>query len=97
MKNLKIAFLLVLMLCVSKVIAQQTPASKQSKDIAIVGATAHIGNGNVIDKSLIIIKEGKLHTVADLAVAKIDLTGMEVISANEKHVYPGFIVPNSTF
>ena len=53
--------------------AQQTPASKQSKDIAIVGATAHIGNGNVIDKSLIIIKEGKLHTVADLAVAKIDL------------------------
>ena len=96
MKNLKIAFLLVLMLCVSKTIAQQTPAPKQSKDIAIVGATAHIGNGKVIDKSLIIIKDGKLHTVADLAVAKIDLTGMEVINANEKHVYPGFIVPNST-
>ena len=96
MKNLKIVFLFILMVCASTVIAQQTPASKQTKDFAIVGATAHIGNGKVIDKSLIIVKDGKLHTVVDMTVAKIDLTGMKVINANGKHVYPGFIIPNTT-
>lgn len=76
--------------------AQQTPAKPQTKDIAIVGATAHIGNGNVIDNSIIILKDGKIETIADATVVKMDLNGKEVISANGKHVYPGFIVPNST-
>jgi len=84
------------MLYSSIIIAQQTPAPKQTKDFAIVGATAHLGNGEVIDKSLIIVKDGKLHTVVDMTVAKIDLAGIKVINANEKHVYPGFIIPNST-
>ncbi|MFD1163501.1 amidohydrolase family protein [Hwangdonia seohaensis] len=96
MKNLKLSFLLIIMLCVSMVMAQQTPAAKQTKDFAIVGATAHIGNGNVIEKSIIIVKDGKLHTVADMTVANIGLAGMHVINANGKHVYPGFIIPNST-
>ncbi|MDT0557185.1 amidohydrolase family protein [Ichthyenterobacterium sp. W332] len=78
------------------VYAQQTPAPKQTKDIAIVGATAHIGNGKIIDNSLIILKDGKIQTIVDGTVVKMDLNGMEVISANGKHVYPGFIVPNST-
>lgn len=76
--------------------AQQTPANKQTKDIAIVGATAHIGNGEVIENSMIVISDGKIKTIADATVVKMDLNGMEVISANDKHVYPGFIVPNST-
>lgn len=84
------------MLCSSIVIAQQTPAPKQTNDFAIVGATAHIGNGKVIDKSIIIVKDGKLHTVVDMTVAKIDLTGIKTINAENKHVYPGFIIPNST-
>jgi len=76
--------------------AQQTPAKKQSKTIAITGATAHIGNGEIIEQSLIIFKDGKLITVVDATVAKMDLTGMEVINATGKHVYPGFIIPNTT-
>ncbi|MBP0905829.1 amidohydrolase family protein [Mariniflexile gromovii] len=76
--------------------AQQTPAPKQTQDIAIMGATAHIGNGNIIENSLIILKDGKITTVADASVIKIDLTGMETIEANGKHVYPGFIIPNTT-
>ncbi len=85
-----------MILCASLSFAQQTPAAKQSKPIAIMGATAHIGNGQVIESSLIIIKEGKIETVADGTVVKMDLTGMEVIDASGKHVYPGFIIPNST-
>ncbi|OIQ29660.1 MAG: amidohydrolase [Bacteroidetes bacterium MedPE-SWsnd-G2] len=75
---------------------QQTPAPKQSSAIAIVGATAHIGNGSVIENSLIIFKDGKIETIVDGSLVKMDLNGMTVIPASGKHVYPGFIVPNST-
>ena len=88
-------FLLAIAVCFS-VNAQQTPASKQTTPIAIVGATAHIGNGTVIENSLIILKDGKIDTIADGTVVKMDLNGMEIISANGKHVYPGFILPNAT-
>ena len=75
--------------------AQQTPALKQSKTILILGAKAHLGNGQVIQNSLISIKEGKISTIGDatvMKVAKHDIT----IDASGKHVYPGFIAPNST-
>ena len=84
------------MLCSFLIIAQQTPASKQTQDIAIMGATAHIGDGYTIENSLIIIKDGKISSVVDGKVVKMDLTGFKVIDANGKHVYPGFIIPNST-
>jgi len=96
MKNLKIKILSFVMLCSAAVIAQQTPASQQSEDFAIVGGTAHIGNGTVITNCIIIIKDGKLTTVVDGKLAKMDLTKMKVIDASGKHIYPGFIVPNST-
>ncbi|WP_353777760.1 amidohydrolase family protein [Winogradskyella sp. 3972H.M.0a.05] len=88
-------FLLVFAICLVGN-AQQTPAAKQTTPIAIIGATAHIGNGNVIDNALIILKDGKIETIVDGTVVKMDLKGMEVISANGKHVYPGFIVANAT-
>ena len=75
--------------------AQQTPALKQSKTILILGAKAHLGNGQVIENSLISIKEGIIATIGDatvMKVAKHDIT----IDASGKHVYPGFIAPNST-
>ena len=75
--------------------AQQTPALKQSKTILILGAKAHLGNGQVIQNSLISIKEGIIATIGDatvMKVAKHDIT----IDASGKHVYPGFIAPNST-
>lgn len=87
-------YILIITLCTSFGFAQQTPAPKQSKTIAITGATAHLGNGQVIDNSLIIFKDGKLTTVSN--ASQTDLSGMEVIDATGKHVYPGFIVPSST-
>lgn len=89
-------YIVLLLLTFGFTNAQQTPAKKQTKTIAITGATAHIGNGEVIKQSLIIFKEGKLTTVTDATVAKMDLSGMEVIDASGKHVYPGFIIPNTT-
>ena len=74
---------------------QQTPAAKQTKSILILGGTAHIGNGTVIENSLISIKDGKIATIGDgtlMKPAKHDI----VINATGKEIYPGFIAPNAT-
>lgn len=91
----KLTYLLLTFLCSQGMIAQQTPAPKQSAPIAISGATAHLGNGKVIENSVIIFKEGKLTHVSE-AASSVPLSGMEVIKADGKHVYPGFIIPSST-
>jgi len=77
-------------------IAQQTPAKKQTTDIAIVGGTAHTGTGEIIENCILIIRDGKIATIVDGSTVKLDLNGMEVIDANGKHLYPGFIIPNTT-
>lgn len=93
---MKILITYITILCSLVVIAQQTPAPKQTQNIAIVGAIAHIGNGNVIENSLIILKEGKISSITDATTSNVDLTGIKTIVATGKHVYPGFIIPNST-
>ncbi|WGD33906.1 amidohydrolase family protein [Olleya sp. YS] len=92
MKKLNI---LLLTLCFAAFsYAQQTPADKQSQAITIEGATAHLGNGEVIENALIMFENGKL-TFVGSANAKIARKG-QIIDAKGKHVYPGFIAPNST-
>ena len=76
-------------------LAQQTPASPQKDAFTIVGATAHIGNGAVIKNSVIIVENGKIVTCADGKLIKMAFKG-NVIQAQGKHVYPGFIAPNTT-
>jgi imidazolonepropionase-like amidohydrolase len=71
------------------------PAKPQSKPIALTGGVAHLGNGQVIQNSLIAFDKGKLTIVADATTSKVDLSGHEVINITGKHVYPGFILPNS--
>ena len=96
MKNLKITILLVIMLFASIGIAQQTPAPKQSKDFAILGGTAHIGNGTVIENSIIVIRNGKIDIIGDADSTIMNKMAIDIIDAKGKHIYPGFIVPNST-
>lgn len=75
--------------------AQQTPAHKQSKSILILGAKAHLGNGNVIENSLISLVNGKIASIGDATLMKPTKHDI-VIDAAGKHIYPGFIAPNST-
>ena len=79
---------------VLQTMAQQTPAPKQTEAITIEGATAHLGNGEVIESSLIMFEDGKLTFVGDSKM-KIARKG-KVIDATGKHVYPGFIAPAKT-
>lgn len=73
---------------------QQTPAPPQSEAITIEGATAHLGNGEVIENSLIMFEGGKL-TFVGSAMTKIARRGRK-IRAQGKHVYPGFIAPSTS-
>ena len=77
--------------------AQQTPAKKQTKSVLILNATAHLGNGQIIENSAIGFKDGKITLVADSKLIKLSKDAYEsTIDATGKHVYPGFIAPNST-
>ncbi|MFB9051899.1 amidohydrolase [Formosa undariae] len=82
---------LVGLLCGSFSWAQQTPAPAQKEAIVIEGATAHLGNGKIIENSLIMFEGGTLTFVGD-AKMKIARKGKK-IDGTGKHVYPGFIAP----
>ncbi len=72
-------------------------ANAQTKGILLMNGTAHLGTDSVINNSAIGIKNGKIILVADASSAKIDKTAYdEIINIAGKHVYPGFIAPNST-
>src|SRR2546428_3662603 len=72
-----------------------TPTHAQSKPIAIIGATVHIGNGTVINNGFIIFDQGKITSVGDVSVIRFDQSKVEVINATGKQVYPGLIAPNT--
>ena len=74
----------------------QMPATEQNKRIMLYGATAHIGNGEVIENSLIILEDGKILTIEDASKIRIDISDAEYYDLIGKHVYPGFILPNTT-
>ncbi|RCW92245.1 amidohydrolase family protein [Winogradskyella arenosi] len=96
MKNKYNINLLLFLLCITLGFAQQTPAPKQTKDFAIVGATAHIGNGNIIENSVIVVSNGKITTIGPEASTPLTKQAIDIIEAKGKHVYPGFIVANGT-
>jgi len=93
MKNTYLNIFIFLTL-LGNVTAQQKPAPAQTKGFSIEGATAHLGNGQVIENSLIMFSEGKI-VFAGSNNVKIRRIGT-IIKATKKHVYPGFIILNTT-
>jgi imidazolonepropionase-like amidohydrolase len=62
-----------------------------------MGGIAHLGNGEKINNSIISIKNGEIDLVADLSKVRIDPEAFDTIyKIYGKHIYPGFIVPNTT-
>jgi imidazolonepropionase-like amidohydrolase len=87
------------LLCLTALLKAQTPvpAPPQKAPILILGATAHLGNGTVIANSAIGFENGKLTLVADATTIRLDRSKYsKIFDATGKHVYPGFIAPNST-
>lgn len=70
-------------------------SAQNKKHILLKNATAHIGNGEVIENSLVSIKDGKIDLVVDARLIKIDITKFDTtIDLFGKHIYPGLIAPN---
>lgn len=93
MKNVFLAISLFLCTGSFQAICQQTPASAQTELFSIVGATAHIGNGQVIENATVVIENGLIKTIG---VSSETTAEGRIIEANRQHIYPGFIIPNST-
>ena len=67
------------------------------KPTLFIGATAHLGNGEVIQNAAISISNGKFDLVADASLIRIDPSAFDTIyKIYGKHIYPSFIVPNTT-
>ena len=99
MKNLYkiIVFVIVILIQIKSEAQTESPAPKQAKSVLLLGGFAHIGNGTVIENSAIGFVGGKLTLVADARTIKLQANAFDTtINIHGKHVYPGFIAPNST-
>lgn len=75
----------------------QTPLEKYEGSILIKGGTLHVGNGDVVDRALIGIENGRITLVKSALTYTIDKTEYDtVIELSGKHIYPGFINANNT-
>ena len=71
-------------------------AQKQYTHIALLNATAHIGNGDVIEGSLVAINKDKIETVSPTKGLRLDYKSFDtVIDLAGKHIYPGLINTNN--
>ncbi len=74
-----------------------SPAPPQQGPVLILGGTAHLGNGKVINGSAIAFDKGKLTLVADATQIRLDRSAyLQVFDASGKHIYPGLIALNTT-
>jgi len=71
------------------------PAPAQSKPIVLLGATAHLGNGQVIEKAAVAFTDGKLTEVVAEAAFSGDLSQYDAVRLDGRRIYPGFIIPST--
>ncbi|MBC8266831.1 MAG: amidohydrolase family protein [Flavobacteriales bacterium] len=65
--------------------------------VLYLGAIAHLGNGLKIENAAIGVEDGKFSLVADASIIRINPTAYDtIIKLGGKHIYPAFIVPNTT-
>lgn len=92
MKKTFLTISLICLLVAGK--AQETvyPAPKQSQTVVITNATVHVGNGQVLNNTSIVITDGK---IANIGVNIAPPVGSTIVNGQGKHVYPGLILPAS--
>ena len=82
--------IIALILCVS------VQAQKANKKLFINGYL-HVGNGKVIEKSLVGIENDKIILVKNALAYTIKKEDWDtIIDISNQHIYPGFVAPNST-
>jgi len=100
----KIILLNVLFL--NLIFSQQTPAPNQDKSVLIFGGITHVGDGEIINNSVIGFTDGKIDLIAssegnwtnEKLVVFSDSNNKKydtIIDASNHHIYPGIIALNS--
>ncbi len=97
MTNSIISLFLTLVLTTAQAFAQvPAPAPPQSQPILLLGGTAHLGTGEVVENSAVAFTDGKLTTVGPASsVPDSDRSSYQVIDVSGQHIYPGFILPDT--
>jgi len=91
-----ITFYIILLLISIVSFSQETvyPALSQSEVTALVNATIHVGNGQVIENGTVIFDKGKITYAGAEAGATVN-AGVRRVEASGKHIYPGVILSNT--
>ena len=90
----RILYILSYFAAINTMVAQQTPAAQANQSLLITGATLHLGDGTMIENGQVGMANGKIVEVGPVGnpMQNYDQT----LSAEGKHLYPGFIAANST-
>jgi len=90
-------YITVLLIALGTILKAQTPvpAKPAESPVALINGTAHLGNGEVIENSIVAFNDGKITIVDDLRKTGSDLSGYKVVDIEGKHIYPGLILPNT--
>ena len=82
-------------LIIAFLIVSSSVFAQNKKHVLLMNGIAHLGNGKVLENSLISFLDGKIELVADARIVKIDISKFDTtINLYGKHIYPGLIAPN---
>ena len=87
----KIFFTLYILVSAMVFAQRPNPAPAQKNPIAITNATIHTATGTVLNNASLVFENGKITQINGSIPSNA-----EVINAQNKHVYPGFILVNNT-
>ncbi|RFS14163.1 amidohydrolase family protein [Emticicia sp. C21] len=72
----------------------QAPAQPQTRAIALVGGTIHVGDGRIIQNGVVVFDKGVITAIGDASL-NYDKPATETINVAGKSVYPGIIAPSA--
>lgn len=95
--KLYFTYILVTIFTIDAFAQKPVPADKQTKSIFITNLIIHVGNGTLVSKGEVGFRNGKFDFVNDLNKPSTNNNQYDItIDGGGKHVYPGFILTNST-
>jgi hypothetical protein len=88
----KLSILILMLFCSPVSAVTPEPAPVQETAIVLIGATAHIGDGSVINNALLMFSKGKITHIGSAAEGPPGgPDGHHLIDVSGQHIYPGLI------
>ena len=88
--------IIVLLIFFNSVIIFSQDNFEKNQRYILSGGTAHIGNGEVIENSILIIENGKIVAIGPSDLVIVNKERGKTYDITGKHIYPSFILPNTT-